>query len=63
MKEIIVNGHKWYFSKELPKVELWYSNWHCSDGDGVSMYVDKINKNADYLCSKFCEYKIPDFNL
>lgn len=40
-KRITVDGRDWWFAEESPEHQLWYSNYYCSDGDGVSLYIAK----------------------
>ena len=40
-RTITVDGRDWWFAKDLPKHQLWHSNYFCSDGDGVELYIEK----------------------
>jgi len=39
--ELTVNKHTWRLKEVLKdKIELWISDFYCSDGDGVDLYIE-----------------------
>lgn len=52
MKEVICNNHKWSCRSVDPKcsADLWCSNWWCSDGDGVALYIEKDKSGFELNC-------------
>ena len=49
-RTITVDGRDWWFAKDLPKHQLWHSNYFCSDGDGVELYIEKDNGGFELVC-------------
>jgi len=49
-RQFIVSGRAWRFEKDLPEHELWYSNYFCSDGDGVQLYIEKDKGGFELEC-------------
>ena len=49
-RQYIIDGRKWWFSKELPKYNLWYADYYCSDGDGVELYIEKDGGGFQLEC-------------
>lgn len=49
-RQYIIDGRKWWFAKELLEHNIWYSNYYCSDGDGVELYIEKDNGGFTLNC-------------
>lgn len=41
METFKVGERTWTLRKELPTCDHWIADYSCSDGDGISLYVDK----------------------
>ena len=49
-REYIIGGRKWWYDRDLPKYQLWYADYYCSDGDGVELYIEKDGGGFELEC-------------
>lgn len=53
-KEYVINGRRWWLAKDdaknIPKYTIWHSNYWCSDGDGVELYIERDGGGFSLEC-------------
>ena len=53
-KKFMIGDRKWWLAnddeKNIPKHTLWYSNYYCSDGDGIGLYIERDKGGFSLNC-------------
>lgn len=50
MKTIETSGKIWTLRSDLENITHWSSDWCCSDGDSVELYVEKDKSGFELRC-------------
>ncbi len=59
MENIKVDNREWIFRGDGKNCTQWSSSWFCSDGDGVSLYIDNKENNISIGFQLNCFSGIP----